>query len=35
VLIDEEGRVIWVHEPPAVTEIPGANVIFDALAEIA
>jgi peroxiredoxin len=33
VLIDEEGVVSWVHEPPSVTDIPGANVIFDALAE--
>ena len=33
VLIDEEGIVRWVHESPSVTEIPGANLIFDALAE--
>jgi peroxiredoxin len=33
VLIDEEGVVRWVHESPSVTEIPGANLIFDALAE--
>jgi peroxiredoxin len=32
VLIDEEGVVRWVHESPSVTEIPGANLIFDALA---
>jgi peroxiredoxin len=31
VLIDEEGIVRWVHESPSVTEIPGANLIFDAL----
>jgi peroxiredoxin (alkyl hydroperoxide reductase subunit C) len=31
VLIDEEGVVRWVHESPQVTEIPGANLIFDAL----
>jgi peroxiredoxin len=31
VLIDEEGIVSWVHESPAVTEIPGANLLFDAL----
>jgi peroxiredoxin len=31
VLIDEEGVVRWVHESPSVTEIPGANLIFDAL----
>jgi len=31
VLIDEEGVVEWVHEPPTPLEIPGANLIFDAL----
>ncbi len=31
VLIDEEGAVEWVHESPTPLEIPGANVIFDAL----
>jgi peroxiredoxin len=31
VLIDEEGVVRWVHESPSVVEIPGANLIFDAL----
>jgi peroxiredoxin len=31
VLVDEEGVVRWVHESPSVTEIPGANLIFDAL----
>jgi peroxiredoxin len=31
VLIDEEGVVRWVHESPTVLEIPGANLIFDAL----
>lgn len=31
VLIDEEGIVRWVHEPPTPLEIPGANLIFDAL----
>ena len=31
VLIDEEGVVEWVHESPSPLEIPGANVIFDAL----
>jgi len=31
VLIDEEGVVEWVHESPTPLEIPGANVIFDAL----
>jgi peroxiredoxin len=32
VLVDEEGVVEWVHESPTPLEIPGANVIFDALA---
>lgn len=31
VLIDEEGMVEWVHESPTPLEIPGANLIFDAL----
>jgi peroxiredoxin len=31
VLIDEEGIVRWVHESPSPLEIPGANLIFDAL----
>jgi peroxiredoxin len=31
VLIDEEGIVRWVHESPPL-EVPGANLIFDALA---
>ncbi|MEK6277351.1 MAG: redoxin domain-containing protein [Actinomycetota bacterium] len=35
VLIDEEGVVRWVHESPTPLEIPGANLIFDALAEVA
>jgi peroxiredoxin len=34
VLIDEEGVVQWVYEAPSVTEIPGANLIFDALEEV-
>jgi peroxiredoxin len=33
VLIDEEGIVRWVHESPSPLEIPGANLIFDALAD--
>jgi len=33
VLIDAEGVVRWVHESPSPLEIPGANLIFDALAE--
>ena len=35
VLVDEEGRVEWVHESPTPLEIPGANVIFDALETVA
>jgi peroxiredoxin len=31
VLIDEDGVVQWVHESPTPMEIPGANLIFDAL----
>ena len=31
VLVDEEGTVAWVHESPTPLEIPGANLIFDAL----
>jgi peroxiredoxin (alkyl hydroperoxide reductase subunit C) len=34
VLIDEEGVVRWVHESPTPLEIPGANLIFDALAAV-
>jgi len=34
VLVDEEGVVEWVHESPTPLEIPGANVIFDALASV-
>ena len=32
VLIDAEGTVRWVHESPTPLEIPGANLIFDAIA---
>ena len=32
VLVDAEGVVSWVHESPTPVEIPGANLIFDALA---
>ncbi len=35
VLIDEEGTVEWVHESPTPLEIPGANLIFDALEGVA
>jgi len=31
VLIDEDGIVEWAHESPTPLEIPGANLIFDAL----
>jgi peroxiredoxin len=31
VLIDENGRVAWSHASPSPKEIPGANLIFDAL----
>jgi peroxiredoxin len=32
VLVDEEGTVAWTHEADNPGEIPGANLIFDALA---
>lgn len=32
VLVDEDGIARWVHESPTPLEIPGANLIFDALA---
>jgi peroxiredoxin len=32
VLIDEEGVVAWSHASPSTREIPGANLVFDALA---
>jgi peroxiredoxin len=31
VLIDEDGIVRWSHASPTPLEIPGANLIFDAL----
>ena len=31
VLVDEDGKVAWTHEADNPGEIPGANVIFDAL----
>ncbi len=34
VLIDPEGEVEWVHESPTPLEIPGANLIFDALDQL-
>jgi peroxiredoxin len=33
VLVGEDGVVRWSHATPSVKEIPGANLIFDALAE--
>jgi peroxiredoxin len=33
VLIDEKGTVAWSYASPSTREIPGANLIFDALAE--
>jgi peroxiredoxin len=33
VLIGEDGVVRWSHATPSVKEIPGANLIFDALEE--
>jgi peroxiredoxin len=35
VLIDEEGVVRWVHAEPTPVTVPGANLIFDALSEVA
>jgi peroxiredoxin len=34
VLIDEQGIVRWVHGAQTPLEIPGANLIFDALAAV-
>jgi peroxiredoxin len=31
VLVDEGGKVEWSYESPSPIEIPGANLIFDAL----
>jgi peroxiredoxin len=31
VLVDEDGTVAWAYESPSPGELPGANVIFDAL----
>lgn len=35
VLIDEQGTVRWVYEAPSPLEIPGANLIFDAVDAVA
>jgi peroxiredoxin len=32
VLVDEDGTVKWSYASPSTAEIPGANLIFDALA---
>lgn len=32
VLVDERGTVSWSHASPTPLEVPGANLIFDALA---
>ena len=32
VLVDGDGKIAWVHDSPSPLEIPGANLIFDALA---
>ena len=34
VLIDEEGTVAWAYEAENPGELPGANLIFDALAKV-
>ena len=31
VLVGDDGTVLWSHVPPTPLEIPGANLIFDAL----
>ena len=31
VMIDPQGIVAWAHASPSPLEIPGANLIFDAL----
>lgn len=31
VLVGPDGTVLWSHAPPTPLEIPGANLIFDAL----
>jgi peroxiredoxin len=34
VLVGPDGVVSWVHESPTPLEIPGANLIFDALSAV-
>jgi peroxiredoxin len=33
VMIGPDGKVVWSHKSPSPLEIPGANLIFDALDE--
>ena len=35
VVIDPEGTVRWSHVSPSPLEVPGANLIFDALEQLA
>jgi peroxiredoxin (alkyl hydroperoxide reductase subunit C) len=35
VMIGPDLRVTWAHKPPSPLEIPGANLIFDALDAVA
>ena len=35
VLIGPDLQVLWTHQPPSPLEIPGANLIFDALDAVA
>jgi peroxiredoxin len=35
VLIGPDLEVLWTHQPPSPLEIPGANLIFDALDAVA
>jgi peroxiredoxin (alkyl hydroperoxide reductase subunit C) len=35
VLIGPDLNVLWAHQPPSPLEIPGANLIFDALDAVA
>jgi len=35
VLIGPDLNILWTHQPPSPLEIPGANLIFDALDAVA
>ncbi|MDQ4049524.1 MAG: redoxin domain-containing protein [Actinomycetota bacterium] len=35
VMVDRDLRVVWSHRSPSPLEIPGANLIFDALEQAA